>query len=59
MNKARDAGWESVDGVLLYPAVNHHLDLSFSLLGHRVAIKSIDLDQNWKAIHERLLKILS
>ena len=58
-NKSRDAGWESVDGILLYPAVNHHLDLEFALLGHGVAIKSIDLDQDWKAIHNRLLSILS
>ena len=58
-NKSRDAGWESVDGILLYPAVNHHLDLQFTLLGHGVAIKSIDLDQDWNAIHTRLLNILS
>jgi len=58
-NKSRDVGWESVNGILLYPAVNHHLDLQFSLLGHGVAIKSIDLDQDWNAIHTRLLYILS
>lgn len=58
-NKAADDGWESVDGILLYPAVNHHLDLSFSLLGHQVAIKSIDLEQEWPRIHQRLLSVLS
>ena len=58
-NKSRDIGWEDVDGILLYPAVDHHLDLSFALLGHRVAIKSIDLDQDWQAIHQRLLSVLS
>jgi len=58
-NKAADVGWESVDGILLYPAVDHHLDLSFSLLGHQIAIKSIDLDQDWPTIHQRLLSVLS
>ncbi len=58
-NKAKDDGWEAVRGILLYPAVNHHLDLSFSLLGHPVAIRSVDLDQDWSGIHDRLLAILS
>jgi 5-methylcytosine-specific restriction enzyme subunit McrC len=58
-NKSRDFGWENVDGILLYPAVDHKLDLTLSLLGHQVSIKSIDLDQEWPKIHERLLSILS
>ena len=58
-NKSRDKGWQAVEGVLLYPAVNHDLDLDFTLLGHAVGIKSIDLDQSWPKIHERLLTILS
>lgn len=58
-NKSRDPGWESVAGVLLYPAVNHHLDLDFTLLGHAIGIKSIDLDRPWPIIHERLLTVLS
>lgn len=58
-NKSRDDGWGSVEGLLLYPAVNHHLDLDFTLLGHKIGIKSIDLDQPWRHIHDRLLAILS
>lgn len=57
-NKACAEGWENVEGILLYPAVNHHLDLSFSLLDHDVAIRSIDLDQDWPVIHQRLLQVL-
>jgi 5-methylcytosine-specific restriction enzyme subunit McrC len=57
-NKSRDNGWEAVEGILLYPAVSHHLDLEFTLLGHSVAIKSIDLDQAWPKVHERLLTVL-
>lgn len=58
-NKSRDAGWESVNGILLYPAVNHHLQLKFKLLGHGVEIHSVDLDQPWPIIHGRLLEILA
>jgi len=57
-NKSRQEGWEDVRGILLYPAVNHHLDLQFELLGHPVEIRSIDLDQPWQAIHNRLLSIV-
>lgn len=58
-NKSRDAGWESVDGILLYPAVNHNLSLTFTLLGHQIAIQSIDLNKEWPTIHERLIQILN
>jgi 5-methylcytosine-specific restriction enzyme subunit McrC len=58
-NKSRDAGWERVAGILLYPAVDHRLDLDFELLGHPVGVKSIDLDQPWAGIHARLVGILS
>lgn len=57
-NKSRDAGWERVAGMLLYPAVDHRLDLDFELLGHPVGVKSIDLDQPWAGIHARLVGIL-
>ncbi len=58
-NKARDQGWDQVDGILLYPSVDHHLDLTFTLLDHQIAIQSIDLDQDWPVIHKRMLTVLS
>lgn len=58
-NKSLDAGWENVNGILLYPAVDHHLKLEFKLLGHDIEIQSLDLDQPWRSIHNRLLAILT
>jgi 5-methylcytosine-specific restriction enzyme subunit McrC len=58
-NKARDEGWDQVDGILLYPSVDHHLDLTFTLLDHQIAIQSIDLDQDWPVIHKRMLTVLN
>lgn len=58
-NKSHDDGWKDVEGVLLYPAVDHHVDLEFTLLNHNVVIKSIDLDQPWPIIHGRLLTVLA
>ena len=57
-NKSRDDGWEHVRGVLLYPAVNHHLNLKFELLGFPVEIQSVDLDQPWRSIHDQLFKLV-
>lgn len=57
-NKSRDAGWEDVSGILLYPSVLPGLHLSFELLGHHIQIESIGLNQPWPMIHEQLLKIL-
>ena len=58
-NKAHEQGWENVVGMLLYPAVEHHLALKFELLGHKIEIHSIDLNKPWSTIHSRLLSILS
>lgn len=57
-NKSRETGWEATNGILLYPAVNHQLDLKFELLGHGVEIHSLDLDQPWPRIHDRLFEIV-
>lgn len=57
-NKARHTGWDNVEGLLLYPAVAHELDLRLNLLGHRIRIISIDLDQNWSRIETALLRVL-
>lgn len=58
-NKSVEDGWQSLDGILLYPAVNHDLDLEFCLWNHKVAICSIDLDRDWQHIHNRMLEILN
>jgi len=47
------------EGVLLYPTVNQRLDLEYFMQGHRVMIRTIDLNQKWKAIHEDLLAIIN
>jgi len=49
--------WKDVQGLLLYPAVDHHLDYYFELNGHHLRVASIDLDRPWKEIHDSLLAI--
>lgn len=55
-NKAVEAGWEDVEGMLLYPSNGYRLDHAFTLHGlHRVRVATIDLQQAWTAIEDDLL----
>ena len=46
------------EGILLYPVVGQHLDLRFEGRGHKIRVVTVNLDQEWKAIHERLLSVI-
>lgn len=58
-NKAEHAGWEAVEGILLYPAVNHRTSVRMTLLGFRMRVVSIDLDRSWQEIHRDLHSLLA
>ena len=58
-NKANEPGWENTEGILLYPAVDHHLDVRMTLLGHPLRVVSIDLDRQWQDIEAGLISIIS
>ena len=49
---------KNCEGILLYPAVNYSLDLSFELRGHSVRIKTINLAQDWQLIRRDLLSLI-
>lgn len=46
------------EGLLLYPVVEDAFAYDFRLKGHRVQVRSIDLDQDWQGIHEDLLTVV-
>jgi 5-methylcytosine-specific restriction enzyme subunit McrC len=46
------------DGILLYPTTGVELDQSYQLHGHRVRVKTVDLNQSWTSIEKALLSIL-
>ena len=59
-NKAFTQGWESVEGMLLYPTNGYHLDHSFTLHSkHRVRIQTLDLAAPWSKIEENLKSYFS
>ena len=47
------------EGILLYPAVEASYALDYRLKGHRVQVRTIDLDGPWERIHEDMLAVLS
>lgn len=48
----------SYEGMLLYPAVNEAFAFDYRLSGHRLMVRSIDLDQPWAQIRSDLLALL-
>jgi 5-methylcytosine-specific restriction enzyme subunit McrC len=44
------------EGMLLYPAVGECFHKPYTLLGHRVVVRSVDLNQPWRSIHHELLQ---
>jgi 5-methylcytosine-specific restriction enzyme subunit McrC len=46
------------EGMLLYPAVRERFHKPYTLLGHRVVVQSVDLNQPWRSIHQELLQAI-
>lgn len=47
------------DGILLYPKVDEEMDFEYIVQGHKIKVKTIDLNADWKIICEKLIKITS
>ncbi len=45
--------------MLLYPTVETDLHLQYTLHGHRISVCTIDLAQDWREIHRRLLGLVA
>lgn len=46
------------DGILLYPMVDQQMDYDYLIQGHKVMIRTVDLNQEWKSIYKRLIDIV-
>ncbi len=46
------------EGMLLYPTVTQELALHYNVKGHRISVKTINLNQEWRQISCDLLKLL-
>jgi len=47
------------EGMLLYPVVDEGFDLKYELSRHSVRVCTINLNQDWKLIHNDLLELLN
>lgn len=46
------------EGMLLYPVVQARFRFEYTLLGHRITVCSVNLDQPWQDIQDDLLALL-
>lgn len=51
-------GCEKCEGILLYPTVVEDFEHSYVIQGHKVSVRSINLNQDWQKIHNDLLAIV-
>jgi len=56
--EARGGVNQDCSGVILYPSVNKEINLSYMMSGHKVMIKTINLNQPWELIHKNMISIL-
>lgn len=59
--ESREGPDSKADGMLIYPKVNHQepIDAKFIVRGHKIFVKSLDLNTDWKAIHNQLLGFIN
>jgi 5-methylcytosine-specific restriction enzyme subunit McrC len=50
---------QNCKGILLYASPGEDVDLRFALPKHNIRVKSINLYQPWKNIHDEMLRIIS
>lgn len=47
-----------ISGILLYPKVDENVDCDYDIQGNHIAVKMIDLNQDWQDIHQELMKLI-
>jgi 5-methylcytosine-specific restriction enzyme subunit McrC len=46
------------EGILLYPTVGTDLNETYSIGGHKISVRTVDLSKDWRSIHQELLNII-
>ena len=49
----------SAEGILLYPTVNGAFRERYNINGHNIMLATINLDQDWRKVHEELLELVN
>jgi 5-methylcytosine-specific restriction enzyme subunit McrC len=56
--EAKGPPFKDAEGMLLYPTIATTLNESFSVQGHRIHVRTIDLAKDWHAIRDDLLALI-
>lgn len=59
LNHDLDRHHYEMEGILLYPEVQRELNLSYQIQNKTVKIMTVNLDQDWQGIHERLMEVVN
>ena len=59
MDNLEGQGADSCEMMLLYPTVDSLLSADFTHNGHKISIRTINLDQPWQSIHQDLLALVA
>jgi 5-methylcytosine-specific restriction enzyme subunit McrC len=51
-------GATSAEGILLYPLQSDEVDVAFSVNGHRIRARTVDLRPDWGEIHSQLMALI-
>ena len=46
------------EGMLLYPMIDQQIDYDYGIQGHKIKIRTVDLNQEWQTIYNRLIDIV-
>ena len=57
--EAKDDVSKQCSGLLLYPTVDAELNLNYMMSGHKLMIRTINLNQPWRQIYKRMIEILN
>lgn len=58
LSNHKKASEKETIGILLYPKTGQELNLSYVVKGYQMQVYTVDLNQDWRSIHERLVEIV-
>jgi 5-methylcytosine-specific restriction enzyme subunit McrC len=57
--EAQGGSARNCEGILIYPTVQKEADLNYMMESHKISIKTLNLNQNWKRISDDLMRIIN
>lgn len=58
-SEAKGDIYKKASGILIYPQILDFVDYTFITQGHTIKVATLDLNKDWRDIHNRLLEIIN